>query len=252
MDWVGMYGYTYSLHPGVIASDLWRDIGVLYPLMKVLFFPVNLICLKTAWEGAQTTLYTVLEDESKLVKAFAKAFSIQDSVAREVLEKTVHDVFPQLARHFYPVPGAVDFIAWAKNHYTLILATNPIWLPPAVELRVKWAGLELSDFFSFTHSGRMSSCKPRLEYYEELLAQENLKPSQCLLIGNDPKNDLPASRGGISVFLLAKRDGANVGHCKPLLVGPGAAPSWLGNFVGLRALLETFCQKPDQPEKSPS
>lgn len=63
MDWAGMYGYTYSLHPGVIPTELGRDMGVIYPVMKVLLAPFFFIFLKTAWEGAQTTLHLVFENE---------------------------------------------------------------------------------------------------------------------------------------------------------------------------------------------
>lgn len=37
-------------------------------MFKILFWPLIAVCLKSASEGAQTTLYLTLEDESKLTK----------------------------------------------------------------------------------------------------------------------------------------------------------------------------------------
>ena len=50
------------------------------------------------------------------------------------------------------------------------------------------------------------ACKPTLEYYEELLAQEKFKAEDCLLIGNERKMDLPATRAGIAVFTMRDID----------------------------------------------
>lgn len=49
-------------------TDLARDFGLKVAVLKVLFWPIIAICFKSIHEGAQTTLYLVLEDESKLQK----------------------------------------------------------------------------------------------------------------------------------------------------------------------------------------
>ncbi len=177
-------------------------------------------------------------NEVRMVQAFANTFQMKEEDARRLLESSIQDVFPTLSRYFFPVPGAASFIKWAENHFPLILATNPIWLPEAIELRVKWAGLNIQSFRSFTHAKRMHACKPKLEYYQELIEQEELNPNECLLIGNDKRNDLPAVHLGINVFLLKP----HLSHLKPvfksIILHGVTGFAWCGTYSGLRNLLE--------------
>lgn len=68
MNQANINGYSVSLHPGVIMTDLARDFGLKVTILKILFWPIIAVCFKSIQEGAQTTLYLVLEDESKLQK----------------------------------------------------------------------------------------------------------------------------------------------------------------------------------------
>jgi len=68
MDRANIDGFSVSLHPGAIYSDIGRDFGWMNYIVKRLFFPLILICFKTSWEGAQTTLHTVLESPDNLKK----------------------------------------------------------------------------------------------------------------------------------------------------------------------------------------
>jgi retinol dehydrogenase 12 len=68
MNEEGIQGGAYSLHPGVVYTDIGRDGGVLNTIFKTIFFPMQAVFMKTAWEGAQTTLHLALEDDAKLEK----------------------------------------------------------------------------------------------------------------------------------------------------------------------------------------
>lgn len=136
-------------------------------------------------------------------RAFARATGLPLEEAGKVLKEEVAGIFPQLERYFFPVEGAREFIEWAKARgIPMILATNPVWPIQLVELRLKWAGIEPSVFSSITHSERMHACKPEEAYYRELLEQEGLRAEDCALVGDDVLRDLPATRAGISVFIL--------------------------------------------------
>lgn len=173
----------------------------------------------------------------RITRAFGEAFQVDVISAEKFLNESVLEVFPKLKRHFFPVPGAAEFLHWAKQDYSLILATNPIWIPKPVQYRVEWAGLELEMFQSFTHAEKMHACKPTAEYYNEILEQESLAPEDCLLIGNEMKNDLPANQVGISVFIINTQDESKHPVAKPIQVKRGEAPAWTGNYDGLKALL---------------
>ena len=51
---------TASLHPGVIRSEFWRDMGLFATYGYYLFLPVIFTVLKSENEGAQTTLHCSL------------------------------------------------------------------------------------------------------------------------------------------------------------------------------------------------
>jgi FMN phosphatase YigB (HAD superfamily) len=175
-----------------------------------------------------------LTNDVKAVRAFASALSLEEQRASELLKDCIEEIFPKLQNYFFPIPGASDFVGWARSIYPLTLATNPVWSPEVVELRVKWAGLEMDLFQSFTHVQRMSACKPRIEYYKELLSQEKLDPEKCLLIGDDMQNDAPAARTGIRVFILSHQNQAT----RMTRGISGQASLWCGNYTALKKALQ--------------
>ncbi|XP_047013850.1 retinol dehydrogenase 13 [Ictalurus punctatus] len=59
---------SYSLHPGVIHTELGRHVKSQYPLLSSVQSPVSFLLTKTPWQGAQTSIYCAvtegLEDKS--------------------------------------------------------------------------------------------------------------------------------------------------------------------------------------------
>ena len=83
------------------------------------------------------------------------------------------------------------------------LATNPLFPLCAVEKRLSWIGLTASDFSHVTHYGNSSYCKPNPEYYKELLKAIKREPQECIMIGNNPAEDMIACSLGIKGFLVS-------------------------------------------------
>lgn len=83
-----------------------------------------------------------------------------------------------------------------------VLATNPLFPPIATQSRVRWAGLEPDDFEYITTYDNSSFCKPNPEYYRQILGKLELKPEECLMVGNDVTEDMVAATLGMQVFLL--------------------------------------------------
>ena len=84
----------------------------------------------------------------------------------------------------------------------VILATNPIFPAIATEQRIRWAGLEPSDFALYTTYENSRFCKPNLDYYRDILDRFGLQPEECLMVGNDVAEDMIARELGMEVFLL--------------------------------------------------
>ena len=95
-----------------------------------------------------------------------------------------------------------------------ILATNPLFPPIATHSRLRWAGLEPEDFSLITTYDNSSFCKPNPDYYREILGKLNLRPEECLMVGNDAAEDMAAQAVGMRVFLLTdcliNRDGRDL------------------------------------------
>ncbi len=86
--------------------------------------------------------------------------------------------------------------------YRTVLATNPIFPATATESRIRWSGFEPSDFELYTTYENIGFCKPNPEYYREILRRLNVSAGECLMVGNDVKEDMIAKTLGINVFLL--------------------------------------------------
>ncbi|XP_008303252.1 retinol dehydrogenase 14-like, partial [Stegastes partitus] len=53
---------VYSLHPGVIRTELGRHFIPTVPLWKKMIFSPVLLLIKSPWEGAQTTIYCAVDE----------------------------------------------------------------------------------------------------------------------------------------------------------------------------------------------
>ena len=89
--------------------------------------------------------------------------------------------------------------------YRVILATNPLFPAIATHSRIRWAGLEPGDFELITTFENSGSAKPNLAYFREVLSRLDLKPEECLMVGNDVTEDMVAGELGMQVFFLCLR-----------------------------------------------
>ena len=86
--------------------------------------------------------------------------------------------------------------------YRVALATNPLFPRIATEQRIRWAGLEPEDFELYTTYENSSFCKPNPAYYGEILQRLDLRGEDCLMVGNDVREDMAAEMLGMETFLL--------------------------------------------------
>lgn len=84
----------------------------------------------------------------------------------------------------------------------VILATSPLFPTVATESRIRWAGLEPTDFEFVTTYENSKFCKPNPLYYVDLCERLGLDPREVLMIGNDVGDDMVAETVGMRVFLL--------------------------------------------------
>ncbi|MBQ3177450.1 MAG: HAD family hydrolase [Clostridia bacterium] len=128
-------------------------------------------------------------------------------------------------------PAAAETVRFCRDAgLTVALATNPIFPMAATENRIRWTGMEVSDFAWVTTYENSRFCKPNPDYYRDVCRRIGKVPEECLMVGNDTGDDMPAAETGMRVFLLT--------DC---LLNPGNGditqyPN--GDFAALRKFIE--------------
>ncbi len=86
--------------------------------------------------------------------------------------------------------------------YPVVVATEPIFPLGALESRLRWAGVDPADVEFITSYETSHYCKPNLGYYREITERLGVAPEECVMVGNDVGEDMPAEELGMQVFLL--------------------------------------------------
>ncbi|MBN1781100.1 HAD family hydrolase [bacterium] len=111
--------------------------------------------------------------------------------------------FSKFKSLFLPHEGAVDTIRKLCSTDTrLVAASNPVWPKDVQALRLKWAGLDPDIFAYITGAENSRYVKPRPEYYLEICRAIGMKPSECLMVGDDPVNDGISKVTGMAFYLV--------------------------------------------------
>jgi len=98
-------------------------------------------------------------------------------------------------------PGAGEAFRHVKDRrLKLVVATNPIWPLVVQKKRLAWAGLGDIEVDLITHIDNMNYCKPQLGYYRQVCRLVGVQPEECLMVGDDPANDMVAAKVGMRTY----------------------------------------------------
>lgn len=100
-------------------------------------------------------------------------------------------------------PRAPELIEKLKNAgYRLIIASNPVFPISAHKMRLKWTGVDPDDFDYISDYENSRYCKPSPKYYTEMTDKLDLDPAECLMVGNNVREDMAAAGVGMDTFLI--------------------------------------------------
>lgn len=100
-------------------------------------------------------------------------------------------------------PMAAKTVAYLYNKgMTVVCATNPLLPYTAMRARLSWAGVDEKYFSLITAYENSRFSKPFPAYYLEILSKISKAPEECIMVGNDVSEDMPAKKTGMNVFLL--------------------------------------------------
>lgn len=146
---------------------------------------------------------------------FSNAYGADSLKDRAKFDLFYEEEFDSLAYTCGKIDGACAAVAEAKKlGVKVVLASNPIFPRLAMEKRARWAGLDPADFDLVTAYENSSFCKPNPNYYIEIAQKLAVPVENCLMVGNDVREDMvAASRAGLDVFFLPRyginRDGTD-------------------------------------------
>ena len=157
------------------------------------------------WEGTKAMINNDGNKTNKQVfmEAFGQLIHGDLAVYEQRFDMFYDDGFLNIREYVEPHPGVKDFIAeLRKKGYSLVIATNPLFPRKAVLHRIEWAELNLDDFDYISCYEDNTYCKPKVEFYQEVINKVMKNPDQCMMVGNDVQEDLIASKLGIQTYLV--------------------------------------------------
>lgn len=163
-------------------------------------------------EGLRVGLASMMtsEDPARTVmEVFLDNFSGMTSVPVGEVESAFEDFYRGPFRNLSGMASRIDgsdklLEKALEEGFSVTLATNPIFPLPAIEERLRWAGMAGSSFHLITSAEVMHYCKPNPAYYREILSKLGALPGECLMAGNDQDLDLAAEEAGIRTFLVTE------------------------------------------------
>jgi len=156
-----------------------------------------------------TATRALVENNGKITNLnyFMNVFSAGYEDKREALWQRFRDFYATEFDQFQAlvtVPDGVHdlFKQLRQMPLKMVVASHPLFPANIQRKRVEWAGLGEVNFALITDIENMTFCKPRLEYYREICDKINERPEDCLMVGNDPVNDIVAGKIGMKTYLV--------------------------------------------------
>lgn len=142
-------------------------------------------------------------NEEAFYEDFYKNIKYKKEVINPILDKFYEEDFDKIKDVSQRNEDIIKMVNLLKEkRYDLVVATNPLFPMKAVLDRINWAGLDAKDFIFITSFEDMHFCKPNLDFYREILKKIEKDPSNCLMVGNDIKEDMIAREIGIKTYLI--------------------------------------------------
>lgn len=161
--------------------------------------------VKVIWAG--TSAMVKNEGHSSNMEVFWEVFSRfygdRATEHRPIIDAFYLNEFAEVRPSCGFNPKAAETVRAIKDlGLTVGLATNPIFPAVATHTRLRWTGMEPEEFAICTTYENSCHCKPNPDYYRDILNELKVKPEECLMVGNDAREDLVAETLGMKVFLL--------------------------------------------------
>lgn len=170
-----------------------------------------------------------LTNREKFWRTFTERTGLVQAEVEPFFNRFYEEAFPRLQTVTEKRPVARQLMCGCfDDGLQVAIATNPLFPRLAIEHRLTWAGLPVTefDFALVTSYENMHAAKPHAAYYQEILARIGADPETTLMVGDDWENDMaPAADLGMKIYWIAP-EGSE----------PPAPPAGQGLLIGAGSL----------------
>jgi HAD superfamily hydrolase (TIGR01549 family) len=149
---------------------------------------------------------TAVSNRDVFWQTFQERTGLDGKELEPFFEQFYRNEFPKLAATTEKRPSAVPLVqACLDKGVKVVVATNPLFPAIAVEERLAWAGVPVTDYAYdlVTTYENMHFTKPAPAYYREILAKIECAPETAVMVGDDWKNDIiPAAEIGLFTYWI--------------------------------------------------
>ncbi len=155
---------------------------------------------------------------------FMNTFSAGNSHDKSALLKRFETFyekdFAQFRSLMKPAENVRDVMLHAFDaDLIVVIATNPMFPMNVQQMRLDWAGIGDLPFDLITSVENSTFCKPNLQYYQEITDKLDILPTSCIMVGNDPFNDMIAAKVGMKTYLTTDSDEMSIELSRELAKG---------------------------------
>lgn len=208
-----LYGTLVDIHTKEWDSEVWEKLALFYGYYGALYTPGELEeSYQAIIKGRESVKKSELEaqpqyaheafPEIQIEKVFGELFEKKGVQADEALSIHAGQFFRVLSteyvRLYEGVPEMLQAIhAKGKNVYLL---SNAQRIFTEYEMKL----LDISKYFDgILISSEYGTRKPDIRFYEILLSKYDLKPEDCIMIGNDVANDIHGAKAvGMDTYYI--------------------------------------------------
>ncbi|MBQ8655342.1 MAG: HAD family hydrolase [Clostridia bacterium] len=204
-----MKAILFDLDGTLLPMDMEKFMHVYFHELGAVVIPMGVPADKFAaaiWAGTGAMMKNT--GEKLNADVFWDVFTAQTGVERTLVEP-VCDSFYDEGFHKARAatmenPLAAEAVRVAREKADkVVLATNPLFPMQGQKTRMSWLGLKEEDFDLVTCYSSDRHCKPNPAYFEDVCRRIGVEPKNCLMIGNDEREDmLCASSLGIECYLV--------------------------------------------------
>ncbi len=163
--------------------------------------------LMVSTQAMATNTDTAVLNRDAFWQAFQQRTGMDPAQMESYFDVFYQEQFPQLVSVTQPYPLARTVVeASFELGLKVVIATNPMFPRRAVEERLAWDGVPVTEFAYdlVTTYDNMHATKPYLAYYREILDQIGVAPEAALMVGDDWENDIaPALALGCRAFWIS-------------------------------------------------